>query len=126
MSFCAGCVSVKLLIWARESTARGEEREVHKGESLPMSKQSSWGRFAGQNDVQPALHVPMVYENVTASPQHWEYHTLSVDTREEALPDDARLSELGAQGWLLVSVLEPRTSESRPRVYYYFVRQKEA
>ena len=91
-----------------------------------MLKLSSWGYFAGQNDVQPALHVPMVYENIAATPQHWEYYVLSIDTREEALPDDARLSELGAQGWLLVGVLEPHTSEARARIYYYFVRQKEA
>jgi hypothetical protein len=91
-----------------------------------MLKQSSWGHFAGQNDVQPALHVPMVYENIAATPQRWEYHVLSVDTREEGLPDDARLSELGAQGWLLVGVLEPRASGTQARVYYYFVRQKEA
>ena len=91
-----------------------------------MLRMSSWGHFAGQNDVQPALHIPMVYENIDTDPQHWEYRVLSVDTREEALPDDARLSELGAQGWLLVGVLEPRQSEGHARVYYYFVRQKAA
>ncbi len=86
---------------------------------------SSWGHFAGQNDVQPALHVPMVYENIAASPSRWEYRVLSVDTREEELPDEARLGELGAEGWLLVGVLEPHQSEFRSRVYYYFVRQRE-
>jgi hypothetical protein len=91
-----------------------------------MLEVSSWGRFAGQNDVQPSLHIPMVYENVAASPQHWEYYILSVDTREEAPLDEVRLNELGAQGWLLVGVVEPRGSEARSRVYYYFVRQKEA
>lgn len=91
-----------------------------------MFSMSSWKQFAGQNDVQPALHIPMVYENIPASPLHWEYRVLSIDTREEALPDQAYLSELGAQGWLLVGVLEPRQSEARARVYYYFVRQKEA
>lgn len=90
-----------------------------------MLSKSSWGHFAGQNDVQSALHVPMVYESIAASPQHWEYRVLSVDTREEELPDEARLSEMGTQGWLLVSVLEPHQSEARGRVYYYFVRQKE-
>ena len=69
-----------------------------------MLSMSSWGHFAGRDDVQPALHIPMVYESITASPQHWEYRVLSIDTREEALPDEARLSELGTQGWLLVSV----------------------
>jgi len=91
-----------------------------------MLSMSSWGHFAGRDDVQPALHVPMVYESITASPQHWEYRVLSIDTREEALPDEARLSELGTQGWLLVSVLEPRQPEAHGRVYYYFVRQKDA
>jgi len=91
-----------------------------------MLSMSSWGHFAGQNDVQPALHVPMVYESIAASPQRWEYRILSVDTREEGLPDEARLNELGTQGWFLVGVLEPRQLEAHGRVYYYFVRQKEA
>lgn len=91
-----------------------------------MVSMSLRGGFFGQNDVQPALHVPMVYESVVASQPNWEYRVLSVDPREEELPDEARLSELGAQGWLLVGVLEPRQSEARTRVYYYLVRQKEA
>lgn len=91
-----------------------------------MLSTSTWGHFAGQNDVHSALHVPMVYESIAASPAHWEYHILSVNLSEETLPDEARLSELGAQGWLLVGVLEPRQSEAHSRVYYYFVRQKEA
>ena len=76
--------------------------------------------FAGQNDVLPGLHVPMVYEHVPASPPEWEYHVLSVDTREATLPDETALGELGKQGWLLVGVLEQRGSF----VHYYFVRQK--
>ena len=91
-----------------------------------MLSTSFWGHFGGQNDVQPALHIPMVYENITVGPANWEYHVLSVDTREEELPDEARLGELGAQGWLLVSVLAPGQPEARSRVYYYFVRQKVA
>jgi hypothetical protein len=81
--------------------------------------------FAGQNDVQPNLHVPMVYESVPSNPPRWEYRVMSVDTREDALPDDAYLNELGAQGWLLVGVLEQRRTERGSLVYYYFVRQKE-
>ncbi|HEY0752469.1 MAG TPA: hypothetical protein VGD98_00705 [Ktedonobacteraceae bacterium] len=81
------------------------------------------GRFSGQNDVQPALHVPMVYENVASNPQQWEYRVLSVDLREEELLDESRLNELGAEGWLLVNVLEPAPG-SNSRMYYYFVRQK--
>jgi hypothetical protein len=82
--------------------------------------------FAGQNDVQPNLHIPMVYETVPSSPLHWEYRVLSVDTHEDALPDGAYLDELGTQGWLLVGVLEQRQTERGSQVYYYFVRQKEA
>lgn len=89
-----------------------------------IANMSAWGHFAGRDDVQSALHVPMVYENVPASPQQWEYRVVSVDLREEAPLDEERLSELGAQGWLLVGVLEPSHPESRPRVYYYFARQK--
>lgn len=87
---------------------------------------SSWRHFAGQNDVPLTLHVPMVYENVPASTLHWEYRVLSVDTREEALLDEARLNELGAQGWMLVSVLDQRQAGSGGHVHYYFIRQQEA
>ncbi len=87
---------------------------------------SSRVHFAGQNDVQPNLYVPMVYESVPSNPPHWEYRVVSVDTREGSLPDDAYLNELGAQEWLLVGVLEQRRSESGSLVHYYFVRQKEA
>lgn len=85
---------------------------------------SSWRSLAGQNDVQPSLHVPMVYENVPSSPIYWEYRVLSVDTREEDLPDEAHLNELGSQGWLLISVLKQRLAETGSRISYYFVRQK--
>ncbi len=71
-----------------------------------------------------------------------------VDTREIDVPDVARLNELGAQGWLLVGILDHRAMgsgsfggdgqmtrdyvsrvverESQRKaslVYYYFVRQ---
>lgn len=86
---------------------------------------SSWKQLAGQNDVQPALHVPMIYESVPVSPLRWEYRMVSVDTREAALLDEASLNELGEQGWLLVGVLEQSVSASGSRVHYYFVRQTE-
>ncbi len=91
-----------------------------------MIRLSSWGHFSGQNDVQPALHVPVVYESIAVSPAQWEYYILNIDPREEALPDEARLTELGKQGWLLVSVLEPRQAAPHSPVQYYFVRQKVA
>ena len=91
-----------------------------------MVHMSSRGHFFGQNDVRPALHVPMVYESIAANPPRWDYRVVSVDPREEELPDEARLSQLGAEGWLLVGVLEPRRGAASSRVHYYFVRQKEA
>ena len=86
---------------------------------------SSWRTLAGQNDVQPTLHIPIVYENAPASQVRWEYRVVEIDTREQALPDDASLNELGAEGWLLAGVQEQRLSDSKTRVHYYFVRQKE-
>lgn len=59
-----------------------------------------------QKDVHSSIHVPMVYERVPAEPVRWEYRVLTVDGREEDLPDAARLNELGAEGWLLVGVLD--------------------
>src|SRR2546430_9654809 len=106
-------------------------------------------QLSGQNDVQSAVHVPMVYERVPSEPAHWEYRVLTVDTREEDLPDAVQLNELGAQGWLLVGILnqgargrnswgdegkmtreyvshllEQGTPGRSPQVNYYFVRQK--
>src|SRR5918911_926999 len=56
--------------------------------------------FFGQKDVQYSLPVPMVYEQVSAEPITWEYRVLTIDTREEPLPDDEQLNELGTKGWI--------------------------
>ena len=102
-----------------------------------------------QKDVHSSVHVPMVYERVPVEPVRWEYRVLTVDAREEDLPDAVRLNELGAEGWLLVGVLDQRvtgrsstdienewTRASINRlvdqgvsgrslfVHYYFVRQR--
>ncbi len=77
-----------------------------------------------QKDAPVSLHVPMVYEQVTPEPVQWEYRVLSVDTREEDLPDAVQLNELGTQGWLLVGILDQKVSERSSKVHYYFVRQK--
>jgi hypothetical protein len=86
----------------------------------------SWQKLAGQNDVQSSLHVPTVYVDVPPRPLLWEYRVLTVDTREEPLPDEAALNELGSQGWLLTNILEQRLSETGSRVHYHFMRPKEA
>lgn len=102
-----------------------------------------------QGNVPGSLHVPMVYEQVPVDPIRWEYHVLNVDTREMDSPDTVQLNELGAQGWLLVGILDQRTmgsglqggddqmtrdyvsrllEQERPGrsslVHYYFIRQK--
>lgn len=77
-----------------------------------------------QRDVPNNIHVPMVYEQVPVEPVSWEYRVLTVDTREEDLPDAVQLNELGAQGWLLVGVLDQGATGKSSRVHYYFVRQK--
>jgi hypothetical protein len=64
--------------------------------------------------------VPMVYERVDELPAQWEYHVLSVDTREQALPDAAILNELGTKGWILSGVVAQAEST---HVTFYFVRQ---
>jgi hypothetical protein len=81
--------------------------------------------MSGQNDVRFSFPIPMVYESVPAPVQtHWEYHTLTVDAREEELPNTARLNELGAQGWLLVGVVDQGATGRSSLVHYYFVKQK--
>src|SRR5258708_38665386 len=66
--------------------------------------------LSGQNDVQNAVHVPMVYERVPVEPVRWEYRVLTADARAEDLPDAARLYELGAEGWLMVGELDQRST----------------
>jgi hypothetical protein len=77
-----------------------------------------------QPDVRRPLSVPMVYERVPMEPAYWEYHVLTIDAREEALPDVARLNELGREGWLMVRVLDQGATGRSSLVHYYFVRQR--
>jgi len=102
-----------------------------------------------QGNTRGSIHVPMVYEQLPVEPVQWEYHVLDVDTREMDIPDAVQLNELGAQGWLLVGIVDQRTmrsgsdggddqisrdfasrgfdwerTERNSIVHYYFVRQK--
>jgi len=102
-----------------------------------------------QGNAPGNLHIPMVYEQLPVEPVRWEYHVLIVDTREMDVPDTTQLNELGAQGWLLVGILnqgvkgrnswgdqghmtreyvshllEQETHGRGSLVYYYFVRQR--
>ena len=59
-------------------------------------------RMSEQKDVRIFPPVPMVYENVPAEPQQWEYKVLIVDLRERELLGAEDLNELGSAGWLLI------------------------
>jgi hypothetical protein len=96
----------------------------YKEKKLMQFTHLSWQEVAGQKDVLAGLHVPMVYENVPASLPNWEYHVLSVDSREAQLPDETVLNALGEEGWLLISTVEQRVAENDWCIRYYFVRQK--
>ena len=80
--------------------------------------------FSEHGNIPGNLHVPMVYEQMSVEPVSWEYRVLTIDTREVDLPDTSELNELGAQGWLLVGILDQSTIGKSSFVHYYFVRQK--
>jgi len=73
-------------------------------------------------DVRPSVFIPMVYEQVAAEPNQWEYHVLTIDPRETALPDADQLNALGKEGWILVNILDESASGKGHRVHYYFAR----
>jgi len=77
-----------------------------------------------QPNIKYPLPIPMVYENVRVEPAHWEYQVLTIDAREETLPDAARLNELGREGWLLVGIVDQGATGRSSLIHYYFVRQK--
>ena len=116
--------------------------------AIKMSFRTGNG-LTDHGNVPGNLHVPMVYEQFPVEPVHWEYHVMTVDTREMDVPDATELNELGAQGCLLVGILnqgtkgrnslgdqghmtseyvshllEQETPGRSSLVYYYFVRQK--
>ena len=76
--------------------------------------------FAERVEGRSASFVPMVYERVDDTPLRWEYHVLSVDTREQELRDAVALNELGSKGWILAGVVPQPDSTY---VFFYFVRQ---
>jgi hypothetical protein len=97
------------------------KEKINMALSLPF-----YQRMSGQPDVRSAISMPMpmVYEDAPLKPTAWEYRELTIDAREEALPDATLLNDLGKEGWLLVGVLDQRTQASTSLVHYYFVRQK--
>ena len=77
----------------------------------------------GQPDAHFVFPIPSVYEK--AEPVRWEYHVLTLDTREESLPDATRLNELGQDGWLLAGIVDQGATGKGSLVHYYFVRPLE-
>ncbi|TMC23606.1 MAG: hypothetical protein E6J34_02285 [Chloroflexi bacterium] len=86
-------------------------------------RQLGYVRMAGTPDVRPSVHIPTVYESVATEPSHWEYHVLTIDAREQALPDSSQLNTLGQEGWILVSILDESVNGRGSKVHYYFVRK---
>jgi len=89
-------------------------------------RQMGYVRIAGTPDVRPSVHIPTVYESVNAEPSRWEYHVLTVDAREQPLPDSSQLNALGQEGWILVSVLAESANSRESIVHYYFTRKMNA
>ena len=85
---------------------------------------SSYTRMTERADIRSSVHIPMVYEEVQPAMQPWEYHVLSIDTSEMALPDGAQLNELGQQGWIMAGIVDERAMSRGKYVHYYFMRQK--
>lgn len=75
-----------------------------------------------QNPPPPfSVPTPIVYERVT-EPQRWEYHSVAIDPREDEPLDERALNALGAEGWLLVSVIQPAAGDGANKLIYYFMR----
>ena len=78
--------------------------------SQPDTYRHNHVTMADKPDIRPSVFIPTVYENVAPEPERWEYHVLTVDVREEALPDADQLNALGKEGWILVSLLDEHAS----------------
>lgn len=81
-------------------------------------------RRAGFEHTPPqpfSVPTPIVYERVS-EPQRWEYHCVTIDPREDEPLDERALNALGADGWLLVSVIQPAGKGETSPLIYYFMR----
>jgi hypothetical protein len=78
-------------------------------------------RSSSGPEERSSVHIPIVYKELP--PIRWEYHVLSLDPHEAALPDSSRLNELGREGWILAGQLDERAGNAGKLVHYYFVRQ---
>jgi hypothetical protein len=76
-----------------------------------------------KQDDRPRVYVPTVYEQIDAQPPRWEYHVLTLDAREAALPDADTLNTLGKEGWIMTGLLDERMSGNGGLIHFYFMRQ---
>jgi hypothetical protein len=74
---------------------------------------------AGLPFPQATPPMPIVYER--ADPPKWEYRLVTIDPREDEPLDEPALAALGAEGWLLVGILQHPAGE-RAHLLYHFVR----
>ncbi len=84
---------------------------------------SSSGLSSSDPEVRSYLPIPTVYEQYTVKPPQWEYHVLSIDTHETAMPANEQLNMLGREGWVMTGLLDERATGKGSKIYYYFVRQ---
>ena len=68
------------------------------------------------------VYLPIVYEDHAVEQTSWEYRCLIIDPQRESVPREEELSKLGAEGWILSSVLDQSRSSSQPFIYFYFIR----
>ncbi|HEV7129329.1 MAG TPA: hypothetical protein VGN32_17985 [Ktedonobacterales bacterium] len=91
---------------------------------MPMSPPQPMRHPVSASHPQSPAHpiIPMVFEE--REPRHaaWEYHVVVIDPREDEPLAEAPLAALGADGWLLASVLRAPAGDASGRLYYYFVR----
>lgn len=78
-----------------------------------------------QKPPQPfSVPMPIVYERVSEPPR-WDYHSVTIDLREDEPLDERALNALGAEGWMLVNlvtVAQPAGKSDSARLIYYFMR----
>jgi hypothetical protein len=65
-----------------------------------------------------SMPMPIVYERITER-AGWEYHSVTIDLREDEPLDATALNALGADGWLLASVTHLEHGNAIQLVYYF-------
>ena len=81
-------------------------------------------RRAGFEHTPPqpfSVPTPIIYER-ESEPQRWEYHSVTIDPLEDEPLDERALNALGADGWMLVGVTQPRGKGESALLIYYFMR----